>query len=86
MTRAIVDENQFGSRSISDGENVDVEMAIGVTSDSPRERSPRAEGAFAMTRGAAAQWFAKGCGFLTNPGRTHNKPEYGSSITPSDGT
>ena len=27
-----------------------------------------------------------GCGFLTNPGRTHNKPEYGSSITPSDGT
>ena len=28
----------------------------------------------------------RGCGFLTNPGRTHNKPEYGSSITPSDGT
>ena len=27
-----------------------------------------------------------GCGFLTNPGRTHNKPKYGSSITPSDGT
>ena len=27
-----------------------------------------------------------GADFLTNHGRTHNKPEYGSSITPSDGT
>ena len=37
-----------------------------------------------MQRPASA--VIKGCGFLTNPGRTHNKPEYGSSITPSDGT